>query len=630
MVKLTAWTAILILLFPLTFSYTHEYGGDFTKKTYMVEMRDGVKLATDVYLPGDGAYPVILIRTPYNKNGTDEIMVRQIMRHGYALVVQDMRGTHASEGKFMPFLDEGWGERQDGNDTVEWILGQEWCNGKVAMWGGSAMGIAGYMLAGVRNITCMMVAIAASDMYRHAMYPGGEFRGDSLEWLKGENAEYMIPIFEEHYLYDEFWDGMNLLTRCNHVGTPIYHIGGWYDFFAEGTMDAFTALQKKDGQKLLVGPWTHGNFGVNQGDLTYPANSIFDVYGETFSWMNYWMKGDDNGIMDEKIRFYMMGECPTKYGYVPENAIGNEWWVSSSWPPRSSSLALYLHEGGMLSEARPGDEKPDFYEYDPANPAPTIGGRNLVFPAGPMRQNGVEERSDVLVYTTPPLEKPLAIAGNLTAKLWVNSTAKDTDFFVRLCDVYPDGNSILVTEGVLMARHRVGFDREDFINGICLLNISLGNTAIVFGRGHSIRVDITSSNYPAFERNPNTGDAVRKNTTYVVANNTIYHDALHPSRIILPVVEYPKIFPESGVYFGGKKIMTWKGLVIIGKMEFSVESNCSRVVFYFDNVKKYEDDEKPFSWVCDERAMGLHRLKIETYENGEMIGREKNIIIFNI
>jgi len=629
MVKAIALLVVLSLLLPFNFAYN--YGDGFIKKTYMVEMRDGVKLATDVYLPGNGKYPVIMIRTPYNKNSTDKIMINQVMKHGYALVVQDMRGTHASEGRFMPFLDEGWGERQDGNDTVEWILKQEWCNGRVAMWGGSAMGIAGYMLAGARNITCMMVAIAASNMYKHAMYPGGEFRVDSEEWLKGENADYMIPIFEEHYLYDDFWRGMDLSTRYNRVGTPIYHIGGWYDFFAEGTMDAFTGLQHMGNQKLLVGPWTHGNFGTSQGDLKYPSNSIFDVYHETFNWMDYWMKDERNGIMDEKIRFYMMGECPTKYGYTPENTIGNEWWVSSEWPPYSSHyISFYLHEDGLLDGSNPGEEKPDFYEYSPVNPAPTVGGRNLVFPAGPMRQNEMEERKDVLVYTTPPLEEPLAIAGNVMAKLWINSTAKDTDFFVRLCDVYPDGNSMSVTEGVLMARHRMGFEREDFIDGICLLNISVGNTAIVFGKGHRIRVDITSSSYPAFERNPNTGDAMGKNETYVVANNTIYHDFSHPSCILLPVLDYIKIHPENGLYIGGKKIMPWKILIVIGSLEFSVDASCDRVAFYFDGVKKYEDNAPPFSWNCDERAIGKHNIKVELYDGIKMVGRGKEIIIFNI
>ncbi len=627
MVRAALAIAILFLLLPFNFVVGNN---DFIKKTYMVEMRDGIKLATDVYLPGDGKYPVILIRTPYDKNSTDTLLIKQILRNGYALVVQDMRGTHASQGKFMPFMDEGWGERQDGNDTISWILKQEWCNGKVAMWGGSAMGIAGYMAAGARDITCMMVAVATSNMY-DAIYPGGEWRRDSEEWLKEEDAEYMIPLFEEHYLYDDFWRAMDLSTRYERVNTPIYHVGGWYDFFAEGTINTFIGLQWRDDQKLLMGPWTHGNFGTQQGDLTYPINSIFDIPHETFNWMNYWMKGEETGIMDEKVRFYMMGECRTDYGYIPSDTVGNEWWVSSEWQPYASHpTPFYLHERGLLNEEKPGNESPDFYYYDPSAPAPTIGGRNLVFESGPMRQNEVEKREDVLVYTTPPLEKPLAIAGNVEASLWINSTAKDTDFFIRLCDVYPDGTSIYVTDGVLMARHRKGFEREDFIDGECLLNISVGNTAIVFGAGHRIRVDITSSSYPSFERNPNTGDAIRKNESHIVAKNSIYHDALHPSCILLPVIDYINIAPENGIYIAGKKVMEWRNLISIGKIEFVVGYNCSGISFYFDGVKKCEDNAPPFSWICDEKAFGKHRLKVECWNDGEMVGREEEFFLLNI
>ncbi|RLF46297.1 MAG: hypothetical protein DRN29_05285 [Thermoplasmata archaeon] len=625
--------ATILFLLSLNFNF---FDGDYVKETYMVEMRDGVKLATDVYLPGDGSgsYPVVLIRTPYNKNSTSEELVKAFVSRGYALVVQDLRGTHASEGIFRAFLDDGWNECQDGNDTVQWILSQEWCNGKIAVWGGSAMGIAGYMLAGSCNVTCMLIAIAASNMYKHAVYPGGEFRIDAEEWLKGQDAEYMVRIFEEHYNYDDFWKQLDLSTRYNHVGTPIYHIGGWYDIFAEGTMDTFLGLQNKGNQKLLMGPWAHGEFlTTQQGDLIYPINSLLDVYGETTGWLDYWMKGEETGIMDEKIRFYMMGECSTKHGYKAKSGTGNEWWVCNEWPPFiAEPKKLYLHENGLLSHDMPYAEEPDSFLYDPSDPVPTVGGRNLVLPAGPMRQNEIEEREDVLVYTTPPLEKPVTIAGEVIAHLWISSSAKDTDFSVRLCDVYPDGNSYIITHGILMARHRISLEREDFLEGeIYELNISLGNTAIVFDKGHRIRIDITSSNYPAFERNPNTGDAFRKNESYVVAENTIYHDAEHPSYILLPVLNEFKIEPENGIFIAGRKILNAKMLVIIGKINFEVKANCSKAIFYLDGQKKYEDSNKPFIWQFDEFAIGFHKIKVEIYNNdGKMVGREKEIIIFNI
>ena len=630
-------TILLFLAFIFIFSFpSFSFEScEYIKKSYMVEMRDGIKLATDVYLPGNEKYPVVLIRTPYNKNSTDDALIEAFVSRGYALVIQDLRGTHASEGKFRAFLDDAWGNTQDGNDTVQWILRQEWCNGKVAVWGGSAMGIAGYFLAGSCNVDCVLSAFAASNLYKHAAYPGGEWRLDAEIWLYDQDAAYMVPIFVEHYNYDAFWQQLDLSTRYSKVSSPIYHIGGWYDIFAEGNMDAFLGLQHKGNQKLLMGPWTHAAFlSRRQGDLFYPVNSFLDVYNATFSWLDYWMKGKNTGVMNEKIRFYMMGECDTVYGFKTKSGVGNEWWSSNEWPPFiAKPTPFYLHENGILSEEKPGNEGFDAYFYDPSNPTPTVGGRNLVFPAGPMKQNEIEERDDVISYTTPPLEEPVYIAGNITAHLWISSSTKDTDFSVRICDVYPDGNSFLVIDGLLMARHRISFEREDFLEPekIYCINISIGNIAIVFGKGHRIRVDVASSNYPAYERNPNTGDAFRKNKSYVIAKNIIWHDEQHPSCIILPVLEKFEIKPEKGFYIAGRKIMDTKNLIIIGNMEFKIEANCSKVIFYFDGKKAYEDNEKPFVWKFDEKSFGLHKLKVAIFnKEGSMVAREKRMLAFNI
>ncbi len=623
--KKTIFFAVL-LLFPLNFG-----NGDI-KETYMVEMRDGTKLATDVYLPGDGSYPVILIRTPYNKNSFGD-EAEEFLKRGYAVVVQDLRGTSSSEGKFRAFLDDGWGENQDGNDTVHWILSQEWCNGRIAVWGGSAMGITGYMLAGSCNVTCMLIAIAASNMYKHAVYPGGEFRIDAEEWLKGQDAEYMVDIFEEHYNYDDFWRQLDLSTRYEFVNIPIYHIGGWFDIFAEGTIDTFLGLKSKGEQKLVMGPWTHGNFvSPVQGELIFPLNSLFNPYEETFRWFDYWMKGENTGVMEEPpIKFYMMGECSTNTGYTA-NGEGNEWWYSNEWPPFNVKMErMYLHENNLLDYNAPLHEKPDSFLYDPSNPVATVGGRNLVVASGPMRQNEIEEREDVLVYTTPPLDEPLAIAGEIIAHLWISSTAKDTDFSVRLCDVYPNGESYIISHGILMARHRISFEREDFLEGgIYEINVSLGNTAIIFDKGHRIRVDITSSNYPAFERNPNTGDAFRRNETFVIANNTVYHDKLHPSYILLPVMEKFEIKPDNGIYFAGRKLLPARNLIIFGQVNFEVSANCDRAIFYLDGKMMHEDSEEPYTWHFDTRAFGFHKIRIEIYRNERMVGRELQAFIFNI
>ena len=630
MVKKFVLFAFLLFLFPFSFSFQKP---DYIKETYMVEMRDGIKLATDIYLAGEGKYPVVLIRTPYNKNSTDESLIKAFLSRGYALVIQDLRGCHASEAKFRAFLDDGWGATQDGNDTVKWIREQEWCNGKVAVWGGSAMGIAAYLLAGSCDVNCILSAIAASNLYKHAMYPGGEWRGDAEIWLEEQRAEYMMPVFEEHYTYGDFWHQIDLSTRYPQISTPIFHIGGWYDIFAEGTIDAFQGLKYKGNQKLLMGPWTHAAFVTRQqGDLLYPVNSFLDVYGVTFSWLDYWMKGKDTGVMDEKVRFYMMGECDTVYGYRGDGT-GNEWWISDDWPPYTArATPFYFHENGLLNQEKPRDEDFDSYIYNPSDPFPTTGGRNLVFPAGPLKQNEVEARKDVISYTSPPFEEPLYIAGNITAHLWVSSSARDTDFCIRICDLYPDGSSFLVLDSIFMARHRISFEREDFLEAgkIYEINISVGNVAIVFNKGHRIRVDITSSNYPAYERNPNTGDAIHKNKSYVIVENTIWHDEQHPSCIILPILEKFEIEPIKGVYVAGKKIMDARMLAIIGKMDFEVDANCSKVSLYLDNRLVYEDTSKPFILEFDETAIGFHKLKFAMFDDEGMIVREKTAIILNL
>lgn len=632
MVKKTYLFSFLFLLLILPFPFkiektTNLILNQIPKETYMVEMRDGIKLATDVYLPGNGKYPVVLIRTPYGREGFEDI-AGFFTKNGYALVVQDIRGTGESEGIFRAFLDDGWNELQDGNDTVEWILKQDWCNGRVAIWGGSAMGIAGYMLVGCRNIDCALVAIAASNLYEHAMYLGGEFRIDAEEWLKDRKADYMIDVFLQHYNYDNFWKQLDLSTRYDFVETPIYHVGGWFDIFAEGIIDAFVGLQNKENQKLVMGPWTHeGMFSLKQGDFIFPPNSIFDASQETLKWFDYWMKGIE--FNEPPVKFYMIGECSTENYMAKEE--GNEWWYSNEWPPMANKRKLFLGDGTLGFEKIP-NEGYNEYLYNPANPAPTIGGRNLVWEAGPKEQSELEARDDVLVYVTPPLNESIAVAGEIKLHLWISSSCKDTDFVAKLCDVYPDGKSYLISEGILMARHRKSFEREDFLEEgkIYEINVSLGNIAIMFNRGHRIKLFITSSNYPAYERNPNTGDAIRKNETYEIARNRIYFGGKYDSYIELPIIEKIEISPTKGIYFAGRKLLNADFLFIIGKINFEVMASCDKVIFYLNNEKKWEDDNQPFTWHFDEFAIGKQKMRVEIYKDKHMIGREIEFFAFNL
>ncbi|HIE51077.1 MAG TPA: CocE/NonD family hydrolase [Armatimonadetes bacterium] len=519
------------------------------RETVMVPMRDGVRLATDIYLPpGKGPFPVLLTRTPYGK-GSGQPHVGVALRAGYAVVIQDMRGRFASEGTAIAFLDCGWGERQDGYETVEWIARQPWCNGKIGSVGGSAMGITQNLMAGARppHLVCQYIAVAAASLLPEAVFQGGAFRKALAQgWLESnqfppENME----LFLAHPTYDDLWRLYDTVARAPVINVPAVHLGGWYDIFCQGTIDAFVARQTRGDvgargrQKLIMGPWTHGLGRREQGELVYPENaqvSEEELLRGVLRWFDYWLKGKDNGIMDEPpVRYYVMGDVDDP------QAPGNEWRTADTWPVPATPTPLYLRAGNRLTWEKPGpEEPPQTYVFDPENPVPTIGGQNLNLPAGPMDQRPAENRPDVLVFSTAPLTEPVEVTGRIKVHLWAASSARDTDFTAKLCDVYPDGRSMLVTDGIIRARYREGLDRQVLLQPgrVYEFEIDLWTTSLVFNRGHRIRVDISSSNYPRFAVNPNTGEPFSlEPTRKVKARNTIYHDAAHPSHILLPVVK---------------------------------------------------------------------------------------------
>ena len=520
---------------------------DAARETYMVPMRDGVKLATDVCIPaGRGPLPALLARTPYDK---DAIPIELIATQGYVAVAQDVRGRFASEGLAMAFLNGGWAKRQDGYDTVEWIAAQPWCNGKVGTFGPSALGIAQNLMAGAAppHLVCQHVAVACSDMYRQAVYQGGVFRKALVEgWLGGndwpaENLELMTS----HPLYDDMWESVASETKHASVTVPTYQQGGWYDIFCQGAIDSFVGLQTRGGegargnQKLVMGPWTHSmNARRKHGELTYPANSITrGTIADMKRWVDYWLKGVDTGIMQEPaVTYYVMGDVDD------DNALGNEWRTAPDWPIPARETPYYLRSDGRLSTDAPGaDEAPETYAYDPEDPAPTIGGANLLLPAGPMDQRAAEERDDVLCFTTDPLTQPVEATGRIWVRLHAASSARDTDFTAKLTDVYPDGRSMLVLDGIIRARHCNSVRTEELLEPgqVYEFRIDLWSTSIVFNVGHRIRLAISSSNAPRFDPNPNTGEPFRASNRTLVAQNTIYHDAAHPSALLLPVIDAP-------------------------------------------------------------------------------------------
>lgn len=513
------------------------------KQTLMLPMRDGTKLATDIYLPeGQGPWPVVLSRTPYNKNTAKPA---RFLREGYAMVFQDFRGRFASEGKDMPFLPDGWGEHQDGYDTIEWIAKQPWSNGKVGTLGGSALGITQVMTAGARppHLVCQTITVACGSLYHHAAYIGGAFGKSLLEgWLQGNKfSPDCLKTMVENPDYNDLWRHMDASTRSAEIHVPGLFSGGWFDVFNQGTIDAFLWRQNNGGegakgrQKIVMGPWPHGR-KQTVGELTFPPNSMQPPDGsDPMLWLAYWLKGEQNGIMDKPaVMYYTMGDVDDK------TAPGNAWRTSDVWPVPCRETPYYLCADGRLStEKPPADAKPRSYKYDPKNPVPTKGGCNLNIPAGPFGQREIEKRPDVLVYTTEALDRPVEVTGRVKAVLWASSSCKDTDFTAKLTDVYPDGRSMLVLDGILRARHRNSMEKEEMMTPgeVYRLEIDLWSTSLIFNRGHKIRLAVSSSNFPRFDANPNTGDPFRANSNTVVAENTIRQDAEHPSHVLLPIVE---------------------------------------------------------------------------------------------
>lgn len=517
------------------------------KETHQVPMRDGTHLATDVYRPNDNlARPVILVRTPYNKN-SDKLSNEYITLlnfKGMVYVVQDCRGRYASEGVDSVFITDGSGALQDGYDTIDWLASQSWCNGKVGMYGGSASGITAYgaVSAAHPNLVCAVVLVAPTDFYHQVVFPGGEFRKSICEkWITGQGSAYMIDFFKNLPNYSPFWDAMNLHSRASVIHTPVYHIGGWYDCFSEGPVAGFRELSRQPQagpQKLIMGPWTHGTTGSANpvGEMSYP-NAGFDAIQTLLFWLDYWLLGTQNGIINEpNVKYYLMGD-PAK-----TDEPGCEWLSAETWPPEDViTYSLYLNENGQLSSEAPNTAGAKSFSYNPDNPVPTRGGNNLILPAGPYDQRVLGTRADVLEFSTEVLQEPLRVEGFVQAELFVSSNCPDTDFTLKLIDVYPDGREMLVTDGIARTRFRAGETIVDMTfltpGEIVPISIKLPPTAIVFNSGHRLKIAISSSNFERFEINPNTDQALFDFSEKRIAENSVHWLPGSASRILLPIVD---------------------------------------------------------------------------------------------
>jgi uncharacterized protein len=512
-------------------------------QNFKIAMSDGVRLNTDVYFPQDsaGCWPVLLFRTPYNIQ-TDNL--GSMTQYGMVVVCQDTRGRFGSEGVDRMFRDDGWGpDHQDGLEATRWILAQGWCNGRISTKGSSARGITQVLLAGAlpESVRSMSVAVAPADLYEQFVFPGGAFRAyDVTTWLESQGISYMQDSIRAHPDKDAWWNWSDTRLRHPQERTPIYHLGGWFDAFTEGTIESFTGLQERGGpgalgrQKLIIGPWVHILGLTPVGELTFP-DCGFDtpnaLVGSAFQWLLYWLEDAPYPILElPPIAYYVMGDCSEP------SAPGNMWRTADSWPPPGYEIGLFLHAGGVLGYAAPSaGEAPEICACDPQDPVPTLGGGNIYLDAGPYDQRPILSRSDVLVYQTAPLAQPVEATGPVRAELFISSDRTDTDIAARLCDVYPDGRAMLICDGILRARHRVSMASEDLLvpGQVYSLGVDLGPTSIIFNAGHRILLAISGSNSPRFDVNPNTGARFGDNDTVQVAHNAVYHDAVRPSRLVL-------------------------------------------------------------------------------------------------
>ena len=511
-------------------------------ETVMVPLRDGVRLATDLYKPrqGDGPWPVVLTRTPYGK-GPPRQMGWGIARRGYVYAMQDMRGRFDSEGEDAAFLTDGCGELRDGYDTIEWLATQPWCDGNVGTKGGSAMGITQYLAAASAppHLRCCSVGAAAPSIYHYAAYYGGVLRKEMAEgWLTGQKFRpENLALVKAHPSYDDLWRTLNLAEYADQVTVPMIHRGGWFDCFQGGTIFAYETLQEHGGegargnQFLLMGPGTHGQPAPEA--LEFPANSRDNPFEYEGQFYAHYLRGEDNEITQvPHVYYYVMGAVDE------EGAPGNFWRSADQWPPPAEETPLYCHDDGTLAtEAPAGADASRRYAYDASNPVPTLAGANLGLPKGSVDQRPAEGRDDVLVFTAEPLTEPLEVTGHIKAVLFISSDCPDTDFTAKLTDVYPDGRSMLICDGIQRAKYRNSPEQPELLQAgeVYRVEVDLWSTSIIFNAGHRIRLAISSSNYPRFSANPNTGAPNDGGDEKRIATNTVHLGGDRASHIVLPV-----------------------------------------------------------------------------------------------
>ena len=515
-------------------------------REFMLAMRDEVELAADVYLPeGDGPFPTVLIRTPYGKQNLFASSGGQaLVDNGYAVVVQDVRGKGNSKGYYAAFVND----IEDGYDTVEGVAAMPWSNGRIGMTGASAMGITTTLAAIGRppHLEAGFVIVAPNESFRTSFIGGVPKDRDTIGWLtrQGVSPEVVDRAIQAN-VRSVFTERAGPGPLITYADIPIWHVGGWYDIFNTGTVENFVRLQHegtgeaRGNQRLTMGPFGHGELS---GDLAYPGAddlraTMTGEGGDLMRWFDHWLKDIDNGVTDEApVEVYMMGAA--RKGALSDR---NRWIEAGDWPLAYRSVRYYLGKDRTLSRDRPADRNAAItYRFDPENPVQTYGGANLVFERGPQDQRQVGERQDYLRFQTAPLEEDVAIAGPVTAELWVSTDGPDTDFEAKLIDVYPDGYEALLLDAPIRTRFRNGFMPDEVAmmepGAPVKVTIDMWPIAQTFEKGHRIALHVTSSNSPRFTVNNNNGATPASSGEPRVARNTIHLDEGHPSALVLPVV----------------------------------------------------------------------------------------------
>ena len=558
------------------------------EKNVMVAMRDGVKLATDVYRPAKdgiplpGKFPVLVDRSPYNKSGIRKEGIF-FAQHGYVVVAQDCRGRFASQGSFYPLLHEG----KDGYDTIEWAAAQPWSNGNVGTVGASYGAWTQYTAAMLDppHLVAMFPVVGGS---RFFPYSNGVPSINLTQWVlymaqtsqeakklpkldaklastfAQPNGWLMLPpakrseifkplpnyekiyrdMFYTHPTFDSYWKQQNFYPAGNYSrfkDVPMYFISGWYDGTVGGVIENFQQLSKlqKSPKKLMIGPWPHATGKATCGEADFGPSAVVDEQALELDWFDHWMRGKPFHIIGSApIRIFRMGGGIQGGRATGRVEPGGKWVSFATWPPAGAdAVKFYLQPQGLLRNVPPGGEGSSSFEDNPANPVPTRGGH---FHGDCVQDQAIlEKRADVLTFTTRPLKTPVTIAGDLQAQLWISSTAPDTDFIAKVSDVYPDGYSMIIAEGQIRARYRNGMGKVALMTPgtVYRLQVHLGPISNLFAAGHRIRLDISSTDFPRLEPNSNTGAAPGRWTSVVKASNTVYYGGRHASFLTLPLIQ---------------------------------------------------------------------------------------------